>query len=207
MKQRKETDVSQDDPPIKEHIPTPSHGLLPSVEIKKLKKRVKKLEGKKKKRTHGLKGLYNVSLSVRIISSEEKGLGDQEDASKQERIAKIDADKDLSLINKTAQDQGRMNDKDMFGVKDLDGDEVVVDVLAGEKEEQSEKVTEKEVSTTDPVTTGVKQLLLLMLKDLEAQMQADLEEEQKIAKQKEEEANIAIISKWDNTQAIMDADY
>nr|GEW99723.1 reverse transcriptase domain-containing protein [Tanacetum cinerariifolium] len=38
-------------------------------------------------------------------------------------------------------------------------------------------------------------------------MQADLEEEQRIAKQKEEEANIAMIFKWDNTQALMDADY
>nr|GFA49700.1 hypothetical protein [Tanacetum cinerariifolium] len=31
-----------------------------AAEIKKLKKRVKKLEGKKKKRTHGLKKLYKV---------------------------------------------------------------------------------------------------------------------------------------------------
>nr|GEY70912.1 syntaxin-related protein KNOLLE [Tanacetum cinerariifolium] len=51
------------------------------------------------------------------------------------RIAEIDADEDLSLINEIAQDQGRMNDQDMFGVSDLDGDEVVVDVSAGEKEE------------------------------------------------------------------------
>nr|GEU59859.1 hypothetical protein [Tanacetum cinerariifolium] len=45
-----------------------------------------------------------------------------------------------------------MNDQAMFGVNDLDGDEVVIDVLVGEKEEQSEKVAKKEVSTTDLVT-------------------------------------------------------
>nr|GEX21455.1 hypothetical protein [Tanacetum cinerariifolium] len=101
-----------------------------AAEIEKLKKRVKKLEGKKKKRTHGLKRLY-------------KG-----------RIAEIDAGEDLSLVNEAAQDQGRMNDQDMFGVNDLDGDEVVVDVSAREKEEQSEKVAEKEVSTADPITTA-----------------------------------------------------
>nr|GFD29911.1 hypothetical protein [Tanacetum cinerariifolium] len=50
--------------------------------IEKLKKRVKKLEGRKKKRTHGLKRLYKVSLGARIISSNEEHLGDQEDASK-----------------------------------------------------------------------------------------------------------------------------
>nr|GEW89062.1 hypothetical protein [Tanacetum cinerariifolium] len=120
-KQRKEIEVSQEETPTKEHIPTPSHDPLPSGEdrlqlnelmeiclklsdrvlsleqininlaakIEKLKKRVKKLEGKKKKRTHGLKRLYKVNY--------------------------------------------------------LDGDEVVVDVLAGEKEEQSKKVTK----TTD----------------------------------------------------------
>nr|GEU44101.1 hypothetical protein [Tanacetum cinerariifolium] len=278
-KQRKETAVPHAEPQTEEHIPTPSHDPLPSgedrlqlnelmeictklsdrvlsfeqiktnqaAEIEKLKKRVKKLKGKKKKRTHGLKRLY-------------KG-----------RIAKIDADEDLSLINDTAQDQGRINDQDMFGVNDLDGDEVVVDASAGEKEKQSEKVAEKEVNTADLVTTvgevvttanvevsvaltttitdddvtlaqtlieikpakpkaatavtvvstrpkenkfimPLKRKEQIMMdeqiaRDLEAQMQADLEEEQRIAKQKEEEANIAMIAEWDNTQAMMDKDY
>nr|GEX10461.1 putative ribonuclease H-like domain-containing protein [Tanacetum cinerariifolium] len=161
-KQRKETVVPHTKPQTEEHIPTPSYDPLPSgedklqlnelieiciklsdrvlsleqiktnqaAEIEKLKKRVKKLEGKKKKRTHELKRLYKVGLS------------------------EINADEDLSLINETAQDQGRINDQDMFRVNDLDGDEVVVDASAGEKEEQSEKVAKKEVSTADPVTTA-----------------------------------------------------
>ncbi|GJZ12605.1 putative ribonuclease H-like domain-containing protein, partial [Tanacetum coccineum] len=55
-------------------------------EITSLKKRVKKLERKKKSRTHGLKRLYKVGLSARIDSSDdEASLGDQEDASKQGR--------------------------------------------------------------------------------------------------------------------------
>nr|GEZ13633.1 xylulose kinase-1 [Tanacetum cinerariifolium] len=45
-----------------------------AAKIKKLKKRLKKLEGKKKKRTHGLKRLYKVSMSARIVSSDEEGL-------------------------------------------------------------------------------------------------------------------------------------
>nr|GFC21579.1 hypothetical protein [Tanacetum cinerariifolium] len=48
---------------------------------------------------------------------------------------------------------GEDNEEDMFGVNDLNGDEVVVDVLTSEKVEQSVKVVEKEVSTADPVTT------------------------------------------------------
>nr|GEZ62761.1 hypothetical protein [Tanacetum cinerariifolium] len=49
--------------------------------------------------------------------------------------------------------EGRMNEEDMFGVNNLDGNEVVVDVLASEKVEQSVKVVENKVSTIDLVTT------------------------------------------------------
>nr|GEU88759.1 hypothetical protein [Tanacetum cinerariifolium] len=120
------------------------------AKIKKLKKREKKLEGIKKKRTHGLKRLYKVGLSAKVESShEEEGLGNQEDASKQGRIAEIDVDEDLSLINETAQDQRRMNDEDLFRVNDLDGDEVIVDVTAGKNVKQDATVAEKKVSTAD----------------------------------------------------------
>ncbi|GJR96530.1 hypothetical protein Tco_0268704 [Tanacetum coccineum] len=90
-------------------------------EITSLKKRVKKLERKKKLRNHGLKRLYKVGLSARIDSSDdEANLGDQEDASKQGRkIHNIDADEDITLEN--------VHDADMFGVHDLDGDEVFVE--------------------------------------------------------------------------------
>nr|GEZ81154.1 hypothetical protein [Tanacetum cinerariifolium]GEZ81176.1 hypothetical protein [Tanacetum cinerariifolium]GEZ81182.1 hypothetical protein [Tanacetum cinerariifolium]GEZ84280.1 hypothetical protein [Tanacetum cinerariifolium] len=93
-------------------------------EITSLKKRVKKLEKKRKSRTSGIKRLRKVKIAMRVESSTEASLGDQEDASKQETMTdNIDQD-------------------------------VVVDVLASEKVEQSVKVVEKEVSTADPVTTG-----------------------------------------------------
>nr|GEU81192.1 hypothetical protein [Tanacetum cinerariifolium] len=66
-------------------------------------------------------------------------------------INNIDQDVEITLVDDT---QGRINEEDMFGVNDLDGDEVVVDVSASEKVEQSIKVVEKEVSTADPVTTA-----------------------------------------------------
>ncbi|GJQ97900.1 hypothetical protein Tco_0009039 [Tanacetum coccineum] len=46
-----------------------------------------------------------------------------------------------------------------------------------------------------------------MARNLEAQMQAELIEEERLARQKEEEANIALIESWDNTQAMMEADF
>nr|GEZ63570.1 hypothetical protein [Tanacetum cinerariifolium] len=139
------------EPQAEERVPTPSHDPLPSeqtktnqaAKIKKLKKRVKKLERKKKKRTHGLKRLYKVGFSARVESSEdEEDLGAQEDAFKQGRIAKIDANKDLFLIDETTQDQGRIKDQDLFGVHDLDGDEVFVDVTTCENIEQDATAAE-----------------------------------------------------------------
>ncbi|GKD02135.1 hypothetical protein Tco_1177109 [Tanacetum coccineum] len=44
-------------------------------------------------------------------------------------------------------------------------------------------------------------------RNLEAQLQAELEEEESISRLKEEEANIALLESWDNTQAMMDADF
>ncbi|GJZ77599.1 hypothetical protein Tco_0642271 [Tanacetum coccineum] len=46
-----------------------------------------------------------------------------------------------------------------------------------------------------------------MARNLEAQMQAKLIEEERLARQKEEEANIVLIESWDNTQAMMVADF
>nr|GFA03034.1 putative ribonuclease H-like domain-containing protein [Tanacetum cinerariifolium] len=95
--------------------------IAQAKEIPKLKKRVKKLENRRKSRPEGLKRLKKVGLSKQVESSEEKdSFGVQEDASKQGRIK--------------------------FGVDDLEGNEVFVDV--------GEKIIEKEVSTADPATTG-----------------------------------------------------
>ncbi|GKG53620.1 hypothetical protein Tco_0555020, partial [Tanacetum coccineum] len=78
-------------------------------EITNLKLRVKKLEKKKGLRTHKLKSLYKFGRSARVISFDEASLGDQEDASKQERkIHDIDVDEDITLEN--------VHDADMFGV-------------------------------------------------------------------------------------------
>nr|GEU58226.1 hypothetical protein [Tanacetum cinerariifolium] len=58
-----------------------------AAKIEKLKKRVKKLEGKKKKRTHGLKRLYKVGLSARVESSEdEEGQDLEQESTKKQKL-------------------------------------------------------------------------------------------------------------------------
>nr|GEV86555.1 copia protein [Tanacetum cinerariifolium] len=215
-------------------------------EIASLKKRVKKLEQKRKSRTLRLKRLRKFGSTMRVESSIEAILE-------------------------------RMNEEDMFGVNDLDGDEMVMDVLASKKVKQSAKVIEKEVSTIDLVTTAyevvttggyynccyksyccwhkahIKGIVMqdpsetplpkpiissqkpsqakdkgkgkmvelerplnrkyhIMVdaeaaKNLKAQMQAELEKEERLARLKEEETNIDLVVEWDNIQAMMDTDY
>nr|GEW22600.1 hypothetical protein [Tanacetum cinerariifolium] len=72
--------------------------IAQAKEISRLKKRVKRLEKKKKSRTHELKRLYKVGLSTRAESSNEESL----------------------------EDQGRINDEEMFDTDILNNEEVVV---------------------------------------------------------------------------------
>nr|GEY34721.1 hypothetical protein [Tanacetum cinerariifolium] len=65
-------------------------------------------------------------------------------------IDNINQDAEITLVDET---QGRMNEEKVFGVNDLDGDEVIMDATASEEVKQSIKVAEKEVSIVVPVTT------------------------------------------------------
>nr|GFC95482.1 hypothetical protein [Tanacetum cinerariifolium] len=61
---------------------------------------------------------------------------------------------------------------------------------------------EKPLKRKDKIMIGEE-----VARNLKAQMQAELEEDERIARQKEEESNITLIESLDNIQAIMDADY
>ncbi|GKC20158.1 hypothetical protein Tco_1022308 [Tanacetum coccineum] len=105
-----------------------------ALEIESLKRRVNKLEKKQRSRTPKLKRLFKVGRSAQVVSSEDEGLGDQEDASKQGRkITDIDQDAEVTLVDET---QGRYDDAQMFDTYVFNGEEVFV-------AEQSEKVVEE----------------------------------------------------------------
>ncbi|GJW96057.1 putative ribonuclease H-like domain-containing protein [Tanacetum coccineum] len=130
----------------KEIYVTPSHTKKTSqvVEITKLKERVKRLEKKGGSRTHRLKRLYKVGRSARVVSSEDEGLGDQEDASKQGRkIDEIDQDTEVTLVDETKR---RYDDNLMFDTGVLDNEQ---DMAKKEVD-----MAEKDVSNADPVTTA-----------------------------------------------------
>ncbi|GJW83958.1 hypothetical protein Tco_0157103 [Tanacetum coccineum] len=140
-------------------------------EIISLKRRVKRLENKNRSKTHGLKILYKVGLSARIESSKDEGLG-EEDASKQGRIDDIDANEEIYLVN-------IHRDENMFGVNDLDGDEVIV-----ETEVDHEVVVETEVASKD-VNLSVDEVTLAQalaaLKSAKTRLTRLLEEQEKLS--------------------------
>ncbi|GKE17853.1 hypothetical protein Tco_1425430, partial [Tanacetum coccineum] len=101
---RKDTEISQSSgptEPIADEAANEENRVLDlentktaqAHEISSLKLRVKRLEKKGKSKTHKLKRLFEVGRSAQVVSSEDEGLGDQEDASKQGRnITDIDQD-------------------------------------------------------------------------------------------------------------------
>ncbi|GJW67720.1 ribonuclease H-like domain-containing protein [Tanacetum coccineum] len=240
-RQRKEAEVPQDKI---EHEETQVLDLekakdAQEKEIVALKKRVQRLERKKKSRTIGLRRLNKVGMFRRVESSEDQeSLGDHKDASKQGRsIEDIDANTEVTLVNET---QERQDDDLMFDTRVLDDDEVFVDVTTVEKEEQSTKTGEAvttagvEDSVAPTITTTVEETLAQTLMEIKAAKPKakgivfhDQEEHVSVSKptvsviqplvkdkgkgimlerQKQEEANIALIESWENTQAIMEAD-
>ncbi|GJX37270.1 hypothetical protein Tco_0250573 [Tanacetum coccineum] len=119
-----------------------------AAEITKLKERVKKLERRNKSRTPGLKRLRKVSKSAQVVSSEDEGLGAQEDASKQGRkIADLDADVEVTLVDEARK---RNDDNLMFDTRVFDEEEVEVEKV----------VSTAEVTTVSATTTTVDELTL-----------------------------------------------
>nr|GFB15655.1 hypothetical protein [Tanacetum cinerariifolium] len=109
--------------PTNDPLP-PSHDPTPTPhEILKTKKRVKKLEKKKRLKHLGLKRLRKVGTSQRVESSNDTVVGAHEDASKQgEKIEVIDADEDITLVDVEAdkevvpidvEPQGRINQEEV----------------------------------------------------------------------------------------------
>nr|GEW88964.1 ribonuclease H-like domain-containing protein [Tanacetum cinerariifolium] len=189
----------------------------------------KRLEKKRKSRTHGLKRLYKVGLSTRVESSaKEQSLG-EDDASKHGRnIVDIDADSEITLVDETIKDRGRINDEKMFDIDVLNDEEVVVEdvnaasiatviTTAATTVVSIDDITFDqalvEIKTSKPKARGVvmqepnEKKDQISFDEQEARrLQAEFDEQDRLAEEKAqliEDENLA----WDNVQAMMDADY
>ncbi|GJS04078.1 hypothetical protein Tco_0320586 [Tanacetum coccineum] len=219
------------------------------AEITKLKERVKKLERRNKSRTPGLKRLRKVGRTARIESSENKGLGDQEDESKQGRkIANIDVDEEEVEVEKVVSTaKVTTASATTTTVDELTLAQTLIEIKAAKPKAVITAATTTTIVVTRPKARGVvvqepsefttttspsqpsqlphakdkgkakmiepekplkkKDQILIdeeIAQRLQEELQAKLEEEERLARKKEEDANIA---EWDNVQAMMDADY
>ncbi|GJV85199.1 ribonuclease H-like domain-containing protein [Tanacetum coccineum] len=198
------------------------------IEIDSLKMRVKKLEKKRRSRTHGLKRLYKVSLSARVVSS-----GDEED------LVSVQDDVEAEMF-----DMGTLTGDEVFAEQEVDAkgvnltvDEVTLaQALAALKSVKPKvkgdviketsvpvnavsaptKISVATITTTIILTPrkgiviielAYKEEIQIMLdEEIALKLQAEIDEEEIIARAKEEkidEANIA----WDDIQAKVDANY
>ncbi|GJT38398.1 putative ribonuclease H-like domain-containing protein [Tanacetum coccineum] len=185
-----------------------------AVEITKLKERVKKLERRNKSRTLGLKRLRKVGRFAQVVSSEDEGLGAQEDAFKHERkIADLDDDAEEVEVEKAVSTTKVTTvSATTTNVDELTLAYTLIEIKVAKPKAVTTTATTTTTAVTRPKTRGVvvqelKRQILIdeeIAQKLQAKLNAELEEEEKLVKQREEDANIA---EWDNVQAMIDADY
>ncbi|GJU37453.1 ribonuclease H-like domain-containing protein [Tanacetum coccineum] len=147
-KQRKETKVPQDETHHDDSVPIPSNDpLLNGEDRMKLTKLMIFC-------TNLQKQVLDLEKAKDAQAKEIAGLKKRGDASKQGRsFEDIDKDAEVSLVDET---QGRSDEAEIFDTDDLHSDEVIVDMAVGEKQEQSAKVDEREVSTgVEDSATGI----------------------------------------------------
>ncbi|GJW76857.1 hypothetical protein Tco_0138539 [Tanacetum coccineum] len=144
-----------------------------------------------------MKRLYKVGLTARIESSDnEESLG--EDASKQERIDAIDADEEITLVN--------IHDVNVSAGEELG--EYTTTISSQLSSQQSHD--KGKGILIEPVKPMKKKDLIRIAKETALNLQAEFDEEERLAREKaekEEEANNALIETWEDIQEKIDADH
>ncbi|GJR73982.1 putative ribonuclease H-like domain-containing protein [Tanacetum coccineum] len=192
-------------------------------EIASLKKKVKKLERKRKSKTSGMKRLFKIGRSTQVVSSEDEGLGDQEDAPKQGRkIDDIDQDAEVTLVYETQWSEkvveevvstAEVSDAATITIEEI----ILAQALAKLRSVKPKVVVQEPVqSTTTTAPSTIPKAKSINFRDpneeqirldeeLAFKLQAKEEEQARLAREKAEKVKEANIS-WDNVQAMIEAD-
>ncbi|GKD05310.1 hypothetical protein Tco_1180284 [Tanacetum coccineum] len=198
--------------------------LLGYLLLASLKKRVKKLERKRKSKTAGMKRLFKIGRSAQVVSSEDEGLGSQEDASKQERkIDDIDQDTKVTLVDETQGSEKVVEEAvstvEVSSTATITTEEITLAQALAELRSAKPKVVVQEpvqsTTTTAPSTIPRAKIVfheqeqaptpivssqqLTHVKD-----KAEEEEQARLVREKAEKVEEANIS-WDNVQAMIEA--
>ncbi|GJY51384.1 hypothetical protein Tco_0442231, partial [Tanacetum coccineum] len=166
-----------------------------AVEITKLKEMVKKLERRNKSRTPELKRLRKVGRSAQVVSSEDEGLGAQEDASKQGRkIAHLDADAEEVEVEKVVSTaEVTIASATTTTVDELTLAQTLIEIKAAKPKAVTTATTKTTTAVTRPKARGVvvqdpNQILIdeEIAQRLQEELQAEIEEEERLAQEQEE---------------------
>ncbi|GKE42263.1 hypothetical protein Tco_1469547, partial [Tanacetum coccineum] len=204
-----------------------------ALEIKSLKRRVKSLEKRRKSRTPGFKRLrkgrkiadLDADTKVTLIDEtheryDEEMLFDVQDDLQGEEVVveKEVAKKEVNVVDlvttasdvlTTANVEFTTTSAPTTTIDELTLAQTLIEIKAAKPKVVTFAITTTTISR--PKARGVKKDQIKMDKEvarnLEAQLQAKLEEEKRISRLEEEKANIALLESWDNIQAMMDADF
>ncbi|GJR25526.1 ribonuclease H-like domain-containing protein [Tanacetum coccineum] len=227
--QRKEAEVPQDETEHEESVLDLEQAKdAQEKEIAALKKRVQRLERKKNSRPTSLKRLKKVGMSRRVESSEDQeSLGDPEYASKQGRsIEDLDKDDGVTLVDETqeGQDDELITAGEAVTTASIEGSvppttieeitlaQTLIQIKAAKPKVAQPSIVKdkgKGIMIEPEVPLKRKDQIALdeqIARDIQAKLDVELIEEEKLARKQEEEANIALIESWENNQAMIDAD-
>ncbi|GJU14988.1 hypothetical protein Tco_1142954 [Tanacetum coccineum] len=191
-----------------------------ALEINSLKTRVKKLEKKKGSRTHRLRRLYKGRKIADIDADAEVTLVDETQGRNDEEMFDtgiLDGEEVFAkhdVVEKEVSTAEVVTDSTTATtVDELTLAQTLIEIKAAKpkavtrpkvpqvKDKGKEKIVkpEKPLKKKDQIMYDQEIVL-----NLQAQLDAKMEEEDKLARQREEDTNIA---KWDNVQAMIDVDY
>ncbi|GJZ87414.1 hypothetical protein Tco_0659024, partial [Tanacetum coccineum] len=206
--------------------------------IASLKRRVEKLEKKDKSRTHKLKRLYKVDEEITLVSVHDVNVSAGEDVfvAEQEVADEMEVVEEVAEVINTTKliiDAAQVSvvGDTIKTVDDITLAQALKEMKSTKPKKRGVVIQELGESTTtissqlysqqsqdkgkgimiEPVKLINKKKLQIRLDEETAlNLQAEFDEEERLAREKaekEEEANIALIERWDDIQATIDADH
>ncbi|GJX39905.1 uncharacterized mitochondrial protein-like protein [Tanacetum coccineum] len=207
-------------------------------EIDVLKKRIQRLERRKKSRPASVKRLKKVDIDVDVSLVDETQERQDDDLIFDYEVLEVDGMHVEAKIDGKDDQSKKLDDSTAdeavttAGIDDTVGiDDSVVpttskEITLAQKLIQIKAAKPKVVTTTAATTTTTrpkdrevvvqepiplkrKEQIVLdeqIARDIQAKLDAELLDKQKLARKQEEEANISLIKSWENTQAMMEAD-
>ncbi|GJX28139.1 retrovirus-related pol polyprotein from transposon TNT 1-94 [Tanacetum coccineum] len=188
------------------------------TEIASLKRRVKKLEKKNRSRTHRLKRLYKVGLTARVEPSDDEEILEQEDVVK-EVVEVINTAKliiDAAQVSVVGDIVSAASAATIVSAATTTTATTVDDITLAQalKEMKSTKPKMKRDKGKglwiEPVKPMKKKDQIRLDEETALNLQAELDEEERLAREEAEKinkANIALIETWDDIQEKIDADH